>query len=331
MPRRLRDALFITVVALAAARVAQAQEQPEALIKQGVELRRHGQDTLAEGYFRRAYTLAHTPRSAAQLGLVEQALGSFLEAEQHLSEALDNADAWVEQNRSTLEQSRALVRVHLVRVETRGLPADTTVAVGHRAPVPVATGGVVWVLPGSTAVTFAAPDRRSATKELSGAAGATVAVDVELPAVAVPAAAAPAARAAAPRSADTAAPAAPNLLVARSEPGPGHDRRVAGVVVGSSGLALAVAGIITYLAGSSKLSAIKSDAAAGNPYNTANDDYRTLEGVGIGLAVAGAVAVAGGATLYFLNREPDGGAGAPALSVGYLPGTGGLLRLGGRF
>jgi hypothetical protein len=58
-------------------RAALAQEEPEALIRQGVELRRKGQNALAQGYFKRAYAIAHTPRSAAQLGLVEHALGYF--------------------------------------------------------------------------------------------------------------------------------------------------------------------------------------------------------------------------------------------------------------
>jgi len=346
--QRLLRALLTAALACLAARPARAQEQPEALIRQGVELRRHNQDALAQGYFKRAYAIAHTPRAAAQLGLVEQALGSFIDAEQHLTEALENPDPWVDQNRSTLEQSRALVRTRLFRVQTRGLPADTTVTIGHHAPVAVASDGVVWLPPGSTALTFAAPERRPVTTNVGGVAGATVVLEVELAGLAGPAAAsspretavprapgaAPAASsppALAPPAPAPAASAPPTVVFAHPEPDTGHGRRVAGVAVGGAGLALASAGIITYLVGASKQSAIEHDAAFGRPYNTANGDYQTLGDVGIGLAVAGAVAIAGGATLYLLNREPQAEAGGAAVSVGYLPGGGGMLRIGGRF
>ena len=72
-----------------------AGEDPEALIKQGVELRRQGKDAKAEGYMRRAYQLAATPRTAAQLGLVEVAVKNYLDAEAHLSEALRGKIRWL--------------------------------------------------------------------------------------------------------------------------------------------------------------------------------------------------------------------------------------------
>ena len=45
--------------------------QVEELIRRGNELRNSGQDTRALPFFQRAYEQSPTPRTAAQLGLVE--------------------------------------------------------------------------------------------------------------------------------------------------------------------------------------------------------------------------------------------------------------------
>ena len=105
--------LSVTVVAS----TVRAEDDPEVLIREGVSLRRTGDDAKAYGYIKRAYEISHTPRTTAQLGLVEQALGRFLDSQQHLSEALDGNDAWVDQNRAVLEKSRESVRQHLGKIE----------------------------------------------------------------------------------------------------------------------------------------------------------------------------------------------------------------------
>jgi hypothetical protein len=51
-------------------------ETADAMITRGVELRRHGDDQAALPVLRAAYQREPTPRAAAQLGFVEQALGS---------------------------------------------------------------------------------------------------------------------------------------------------------------------------------------------------------------------------------------------------------------
>jgi hypothetical protein len=319
-------------------RAARAQEKPESLIQQGVELRRQGNDALAEGYFKRAYTIAHTPRSAAQLGLVEQALGHFLDAEQHLSEALGHGDTWVDENRSDLEASRVFVRERLARVQVRGLPPGTTVQLGARAPLPVGSDGVVWAPPGAVSLTFAAPGRSPVLEALVATAGLSVELRVELPEATT--AAPPASAAAPPGSA--AAPPVPAVVATTPLGQPaqadlqahddgGRSTRIAGAVVAGAGAALAVAGVVTYALGSSKVGAINSDAASGHPYNTANGNYATLGDAGIGLMIAGGAAVVTGGLLYVLNRAPANEPGEARVSFGYLPGGGGQLLIGGRF
>src|SRR4030095_2817946 len=75
----------------------------EVLIREGTAFRRDGKDDQNFPLFRKAYELAPTPRTAAQLGLVEMELSYWLEAEKHLSEALAAPrDLWVNRNRETL-------------------------------------------------------------------------------------------------------------------------------------------------------------------------------------------------------------------------------------
>src|SRR5262245_713516 len=78
---------------------ASASNDEDALIRRGLELRRRGDDAAALPHFERAYWLAQSPRSAAQLGFAEQALGRWSDAEVHVAEALRAGDdPWVRKN-----------------------------------------------------------------------------------------------------------------------------------------------------------------------------------------------------------------------------------------
>jgi hypothetical protein len=118
LPRVLAVALLLSVPAAARAQDA------DALIKQGVELRRAGKDQAALEQFRRAYDLAPTPRALAQLGLAEQALGRWIDGEAHIIKALEaEQDPWISKYRETLEGSRAEIAKHLGSLSVTGGPA----------------------------------------------------------------------------------------------------------------------------------------------------------------------------------------------------------------
>ena len=88
------------------ARPARAGEsgEAEALIRQGVELRAQKKDERALPLFEKAYQLSRSPRTAGQLGLVEMALGYFVDAEKYLSEAVASPDhPWVAKNLADAE------------------------------------------------------------------------------------------------------------------------------------------------------------------------------------------------------------------------------------
>lgn len=110
-------ALFLvgTLAALPQVAGAQPPEQtPEALIDRAIDLRTRGDDVAAHDLLARAFAQSPTPRATAQLGLVEQALGRWVEAERHIAQALAHReDEWISRNRAALEGSLATVRDHL--------------------------------------------------------------------------------------------------------------------------------------------------------------------------------------------------------------------------
>jgi tetratricopeptide (TPR) repeat protein len=128
--------VFVAVVAGPAA-PASAQtppsENPEELIKEGIRLRRAGDNYGALHYFEKAYRLDKSPRSAAQLGLCEFAVARWVDAEAHLSEALRaTSDPWIAQYRKQLFDQVAAAKDYLGLLEVVGRPADAEVEVDGR-------------------------------------------------------------------------------------------------------------------------------------------------------------------------------------------------------
>lgn len=102
----------------APAPAADAPADAEALIAKGVALRHEGKDAEALKVFRRAYDQTPSARARAQMGLAEQALGMWVEAERDLVAALaDPSDAWVRQYKDPLQSSLTAVKARLGSLE----------------------------------------------------------------------------------------------------------------------------------------------------------------------------------------------------------------------
>jgi hypothetical protein len=138
---RLLRATLLALIALtqldqtvgAAPAAAAGPGQAEELIRRGNELRQRGSDTRALPFFQQAYELSPTPRTAAQLGLVEMALGYQLDSERHLAEALASPhDLWIRKNRTVLEESISRVRQAIGEIMISG-PAGAEVLVNGKA------------------------------------------------------------------------------------------------------------------------------------------------------------------------------------------------------
>src|SRR5260221_11420564 len=83
--------------------VAQAADSAEeALIREGIEHRRRREDAAALPLFQPAYELHHSPRSPAQAGLDEIALGRWIAAHRHLDDGLAPAPDPCTANNRTL-------------------------------------------------------------------------------------------------------------------------------------------------------------------------------------------------------------------------------------
>jgi tetratricopeptide (TPR) repeat protein len=122
----------------------------EALIQEGIKLRRVGRDDAALEKFDRAYGLTPTPRAAAQKGLCLQALGRFTEAEVLLAQSLEgDADPWVAKNRSTIKDSIEVVKTKIGRFEISGSPVGAHVTVDGREVGQFPLSGMVRINEGA--------------------------------------------------------------------------------------------------------------------------------------------------------------------------------------
>lgn len=109
---------------------AAAASEADNLIREGLDLRRGGDDAAALQKFQRALELSPTPRALAQLGLAEQALGRWVVAFEHLRHALDaTGDPWIQKSRPALEAALGHVNDHVGQVQILGGSPGTEVRI----------------------------------------------------------------------------------------------------------------------------------------------------------------------------------------------------------
>lgn len=97
---------------------ASAKAQAESLVQSGIQLRKQGNDEQALGLFKRALALDPTPKTRAQVGLAELALGYWADAEQSLSRALESGnDAWIQKNAAALRAALKEAQARLGTLE----------------------------------------------------------------------------------------------------------------------------------------------------------------------------------------------------------------------
>jgi len=316
---------------------ALAAEEPEALIRQGIELRRKGDDARAHGYFKRAYELSKTPRAAAQLGLVDQAVGRFGEAEVLIGEALASNDPWVQQHRATLEESLKAVRQRLGGIVVSGAPAGTTWSDADHRGAALPTNGAIWVAPGTATLRFEAPGRPAIAKTVTVAAGDSVALQLDFPASTI----SPVAGAVPPPGAADTKPAAGSGVPSVSQPATppaadesaGRSGRIAGIAVGAAGVALGVTGFLVRNVASHKLDAIKNEQTTMTMYDPANGNWETYEHAGVAMLIAGGAAVVAGTVIYIVSARSHTESAGTQVGLVALPDPrgGGTLQLHARF
>jgi hypothetical protein len=141
-------ALIIVFTAPEAYAAHPTTSEVERLVKNGTELRKQGKDQQALPLFQRAYDIAPTGRTSAQLGLCEMQLGYILAASDHIAESLRAKDPWVEKYRTVLEESLGLVNRQIAKISVSGSPVGAEVFIDDNvvgrlpleAPVRVVAG-----------------------------------------------------------------------------------------------------------------------------------------------------------------------------------------------
>ena len=178
----LTHALAFSVV-LALTPLDGLAQSADALIEQGIAQRRAGNDVAALATLRQAYASSPTPRAAAQLGLVHQALGQWVEAHTRLNEALAAVgDAWIERNRAALQQALGVVQGEVGTVELliRPLPPEARATLGATDIGPLPMEHPLVVVAGEEELEVSAPGHRTVRRAVRVRAGQLSRVTVEL-------------------------------------------------------------------------------------------------------------------------------------------------------
>jgi hypothetical protein len=179
-PRIAVVALLVSVLGASFAWASEPAEV-EALIEQANKFRRDGKDGKALPLMRKAYDMATTARTAAQLGLVEVALGYWLQAEQHLTEALSSPrDPWIHQNRSELERVLTAVRSSIGEVHVEGEPVGAEVLVNGQSVGVLPLVKPARVGDGPVRLEVRARGYRTSTQTITMSKGGAQRVDVRL-------------------------------------------------------------------------------------------------------------------------------------------------------
>jgi hypothetical protein len=296
-------------------------EAQESLIKEGVEARKAGDDAGAVALFERANALGESPRALAQLGLAEQALGRWVEAEEHLTRALAFSNhPWISANASVLRESVGAVAQHLgsLSVEANVAQAELLVDGVSSGKLPLAKP--LRLMAGAYTIEIKRAGYYPKTRRVVIDAGGMATESFSLqPEQAAPASVAPSSTVAGPRAA-TPAP-APPPAIAKQAPGTRYGTWKWVALAGSGALAV-TAGVLFGLR-EKNVHEYNSDASCPGTsadQQPSNCDDRIaagkLFGVLGGVSVGGA-AVAGVAagTLFALD-------GPRAAQVGAFPGFG---------
>ena len=161
--------------------VGSGPAQAEALIREATDLRKAGKDARAYPLFLKAYEVQTTPRTAAQLGLVEMQLGYWLQAEAHLMEALVAVrDPWIASNRADLEKSLAEARAAIGEILVKGAPPGAEVLVSGKPVGRLPLSAPIRAGHGLVNVEVRAPGYASAFRSLTVSGGKREELDVTL-------------------------------------------------------------------------------------------------------------------------------------------------------
>lgn len=129
-----------------------------AMVHQGVELRRAHRDLEALEVFQQAWAVSRAPRVLAQIGFAELALGRWVDAEVHLVEALGaGQDPWIAEHRGLVVEALGDVGRHVGSLDVRANVPGAVVRVEGREVGALPFARPVRVAAGTTSLEVSAP------------------------------------------------------------------------------------------------------------------------------------------------------------------------------
>jgi PEGA domain len=301
-------AAVCTVALAVPARAADSNE--DELIRQGVAKRRHQDDEAALALFTQAYAIRKSPRAAGQMGLAEQALGRWLEAEGHLQEALTaSSDPWIAKNTDSLKAALATVQRHLGSLQVLGGPTGAEVVLEGEVRGRLPMDQPIRVRTGDCRFDVRAPGYEPLTRTVQISPEALTRETVRLSLAPVAA------------SSEPAAAAPPAVTPQPQQPAPegdtsgdGRTLRVVGLSLAAGGVAFIGGGVAFGLLARSQ-GQTDSAAMTFNPDNQSKGQtYQTLQYVGYGV---GGALLAAGVITYVVGYQR--GEAQPATQTAFLP------------
>lgn len=170
-----------TVAFVIAAPVRADTPAETALFKEGARLLADHKDAEALAAFEKAYQIAHSPHALAQMGIAEGALGRWLSADEHLTNALGaRQDPWITAHRAPLEQALAAVGKHIGDLLIDGGVAGATVRIDNREYGTLPLPKPIRLVAGSALLQVSAPGRVTVTRRIEIAGGVQSREVVEL-------------------------------------------------------------------------------------------------------------------------------------------------------
>jgi hypothetical protein len=160
--------------------VASAETPEDALVAEGIRLRREHRDVEALERFRRAYQTNPAARTRAQIALAEQALGLWVQAELDLNGALASQDdAWIAGNADALRRAESTIQRHLgsLAIDVNVTPAELWVNGVRTADLP---SSPVRVVAGICYAEVRAPGYQTVRRTLDVPAAGTLTEHFEL-------------------------------------------------------------------------------------------------------------------------------------------------------
>ena len=172
----IRGVLFLIVFSLALGQVPAwaDRDDPDALIAQGLKAMRKGDYQAALDAFQRSHQARPTTRSHAEIGLAEQALHRWVDANglghvlggkvMHLVDLAgamaEKENAWLEEHRPLLDKALADVRSHLGVLTVESGPRGAQVKIDGETRGVLPLPRPLFLLPGTVHVEITAPERR---------------------------------------------------------------------------------------------------------------------------------------------------------------------------